>query len=68
MSKSGEISSLSRLIKPHIGIITNVGEAHIENFKNLKGIANAKGEIINNIKKGGILILNRDDKYFSFFP
>ena len=51
MSKSGEINSLSKLIKPHIGIITNIGEAHIENFKNLKGIANAKGEIINNIKK-----------------
>ena len=35
MSKKGEIHSLSKLIKPHIGIITNIGEAHIENFKNL---------------------------------
>ena len=43
MSKAGEINRLSRLIKPHIGIITNVGEAHIENFKNLRGIADAKG-------------------------
>ena len=67
MSKAGEIHSLSKLIKPHIGIITNVGEAHIENFKNLNGIAKAKGEIINNIKKNGTLILNRDDKYFNYF-
>ncbi len=67
MSKKGEIHSLSKLIKPHIGIITNIGEAHIENFKNLNGIAQAKGEIINNIKKNGILILNRDDKYYNFF-
>ena len=66
MSKSGEINSLSKLIKPHIGIITNIGEAHIENFKNLKGIANAKGEIINNIKKNGTIILNRDDRYFNY--
>ena len=63
MSKAGEIHSLSKLIKPHIGIITNIGEAHIENFKNLNGIAKAKGEIINNIKKMVSLILNRDDKY-----
>ena len=66
MSKKGEINTLTKIIKPHIGIITNVGEAHIENFKNLKGIADAKGEIINNIIKGGTLILNRDDKYFTY--
>ena len=67
MSKAGEIRSLSKLIKPHIGIITNIGEAHIENFKNLNGIAQAKGEMINNIKKNGTLILNRDDKYYNYF-
>ncbi len=66
MSKPGEINNLSRLIKPHIGIITNIGEAHIENFNNLKGIADAKGEILNNIKKGGTVILNRDDKFFRY--
>ena len=51
MSRAGEINTLSKIIKPQIGIITNIGEAHIENFKNLNGIANAKSEIINNIKK-----------------
>ena len=66
MSKIGEIDNLTRLIRPHIGIITNIGEAHIENFQNLKGIADAKGEIINNIRKNGTLILNRDDKYFKY--
>ena len=58
MSKAGEINMLSKLVKPHIGIITNIGEAHIENFKNVKKIADAKGEIINNIHKDGTLILN----------
>jgi len=64
MSKSGEIRNLSKLIKPHIGVITNIGEAHIENFKNINGIAKAKSEIIESIKEGGTLILNRDDKFF----
>ena len=66
MSKSGEINKLSKLIQPNIAIITNVGEAHLENFKNLKGIAKAKGEIINNIREDGTIILNRDDKYFKY--
>ena len=66
MSKAGEIGELSKLIKPHVAIITNVGEAHIENFKNTKGIANAKGEIIDNIEKKGTIILNRDQKHFSY--
>jgi MurE/MurF fusion protein len=66
MSKAGEINNLSKLIQPHIGIITNIGEAHIENFKNIKDIAKAKGEILDNIKKGGTIILNRDDKFFSY--
>ena len=65
MSKPGEINNLSKLIKPDIAIITNIGEAHIENFKSLKGIADAKGEIINNINKNGTIILNKDDKYFN---
>ncbi len=51
MSKAGEINQLSRLVKPDLAIITNVGEAHLENFDNLDGIAKAKGEIIKNIKK-----------------
>ena len=51
MSKAGEINNLSKIIRPHIGIITNIGEAHIENFKNVKGIADAKGENNQQYKK-----------------
>ncbi len=67
MSKAGEINTLSKMIKPNLAIITNIGEAHIENFKSTKGIAKAKGEIINNIKNNGTIILNRDDKFFNYF-
>tara|TARA_Y100000389_G_scaffold146133_1_gene144773 strand:- start:3473 stop:6244 length:2772 start_codon:yes stop_codon:yes gene_type:complete len=66
MSKKNEIKNLSRLIRPHIGIITNIGEAHIENFKNIYGIAKAKAEIIDNIKENGTIIINRDDKFFNY--
>ena len=67
MSNAGEIRILSNLVKPNIAIITNIGEAHIENFDNMNSIAKAKSEIIENINKGGYLILNGDDKYFKHF-
>ena len=66
MSNKGEIRKLSSLVKPDIAIITNIGEAHIENFDNLNGVAKAKSEIIEKINEGGFLILNRDDKYFDY--
>ena len=67
MSNAGEIRRLSNIVKPDIAVITNIGEAHIENFNDLNGIAKAKSEIIENINKDGHLILNRDDKYFNYF-
>ena len=66
MDKKGEIDFLSKMIMPDIGIITNVSFAHIKNFKNISEIASAKGEIINNIKKNGSVILNADDDFFTF--
>ena len=67
MNKPGEIKTLSEMVKPQIGVITNVSEAHIQNFTNLNGIAKAKAEIIKSITKNGTMILNKDDKFFNFF-
>ena len=67
MDKKGEIDHLTKLIKPNLGLITNISYAHIKNFKNLNQIANAKGEIINNIIRGGTIIINMDDKYYKYF-
>ena len=67
MDKKGEINNLTKLILPNVGLITNVSYAHIKNFKNLKGIASAKSEIMNNIHPGGIIVLNKDDKFYDFF-
>ena len=67
MDKKGEIDALTKMIRPNLGLITNISYAHIENFKNLDQIAEAKGEIINNIMPGGTMVLNMDDKYCNFF-
>ena len=67
MDKKGEIDYLTKLIKPNLGLITNISYAHIENFKTMDNIAEAKGEIINNIVPGGTMVLNLDDKYFKYF-
>ena len=66
MSRKGEIHKLSKLALPDVGLITNIGQAHLENFKNSKQIARAKSELIDNINKKGFVILNKDDKYFNF--
>ena len=55
MDKKGEINFLTKILKPNIGIITNISYAHSKNFKNINGIADAKSEIINNINKREII-------------
>jgi len=64
MSSKGEIDNLVNLVRPHIAIITNIGPAHLENFKNIYGICKAKAEIMNGISQNGAIILNKDDKFF----
>tara|TARA_B100000900_G_scaffold415283_1_gene444580 strand:- start:3460 stop:6315 length:2856 start_codon:yes stop_codon:yes gene_type:complete len=66
MDKKGEIDFLSKILKPNLGIITNISYAHSKNFKNINGIAEAKSEIINNIASKGSIILNKDDQFYKF--
>ena len=65
MDKKGEIDKLSKIIKPDVGVITNISHAHAKNFKNIMQIAQAKAEIINNINPGGLLVLNADDRFLN---
>ena len=65
MDKKGEIDYLSEIVKPDVSVITNVNYAHAKNFKNLKQIALAKSEIINNTKVNGFIVLNADDNFFT---
>ena len=66
MDKKGEIDNLTKIIKPDLGVITNISYAHSKNFKNINKIASAKAEIIDNIQKGGFIILNMDDNFYNF--
>ena len=66
MDKKGEIDYLSKIVRPDIGVITNISYAHINNFKNLLGIAKAKSEIIDNIVENGTIVLNADDKFYNY--
>ncbi|EDZ60439.1 UDP-N-acetylmuramoylalanyl-D-glutamate [Candidatus Pelagibacter sp. HTCC7211] len=64
MDKKGEIDYLSKIIEPDVGVITNINYAHAKNFKNIKQIALAKSEIIDNIRLYGFIVLNADDSFF----
>ncbi|WP_010631034.1 UDP-N-acetylmuramoyl-tripeptide--D-alanyl-D-alanine ligase [Sporolactobacillus vineae] len=61
MNHFGEMTFLSQLAKPDIAVITNIGESHIEYLGNRAGIAKAKLEMINGLKKNGSLIIDGDE-------
>ena len=66
MNHLGEIEPLSKLAKPHLAIITNVGPVHIEFFKDEQEIALAKSEIFTGLIFGGYALINRDNPHFEF--
>lgn len=61
MSAPGEITSLARVARPGIGVITNIGEAHLEQLGSIEAIARAKGELLDQLGAGGVAVLNGDD-------
>jgi UDP-N-acetylmuramoyl-tripeptide--D-alanyl-D-alanine ligase len=65
MNHPGEIASLTRLVRPHIAVITNVEPAHLGSFPSVEAIADAKAEIFLGLARGGIAILNRDNPHYA---
>ena len=65
MSAVGEISYLSKMVRPHIAIITTVSPAHLEHFLSVSAIAETKAEIFDGLEQGGCAVLNIDNPYFS---
>jgi UDP-N-acetylmuramoyl-tripeptide--D-alanyl-D-alanine ligase len=60
---AGEIDILTCIAKPDVAVITNAGQAHLEGFGSVEGVAKAKGEIINGLRRDGTFVLNLDDVY-----
>ena len=64
---AGEIAYTSTYAQADVVIITNAGAAHLEGFGSVGGVAKAKGEIIETLKKDGVAVINYDDDYFDYW-
>ncbi len=61
----GEIRLLAGIARPSAAVITNIGPSHLEFLKDLKGVFDAKREILEHLADSGLLILNGDDPFLS---
>lgn len=61
MDKFGEIDYLAGIVEPDVGVITNIGDAHIERLGSRENIFKAKCELLPHVKGDGVLVLNGDD-------
>lgn len=64
MNHAGEITPLTKLVRPHIAIVTTVEPVHLEFFGSVAAIAEAKAEIFSGLEPGATAILNRDNPHF----
>jgi UDP-N-acetylmuramoyl-tripeptide--D-alanyl-D-alanine ligase len=64
MNHAGEITPLTRLVRPHVTVITTVEPVHLEYFGSVEVIAEAKAEIFSGLVPGGTAVLPGDNAHF----
>jgi len=65
MNHAGEITPLTRMVRPHAAIVTGIAPVHLEFFDDLAAIARAKAEIFAGVEPGGAAVINRDDPQYA---
>jgi UDP-N-acetylmuramoyl-tripeptide--D-alanyl-D-alanine ligase len=66
-SKPGDISYLCGIAQPDIGLITNIGPAHLKGFGSEEGVARTKGELFASLPANGCAILNADETWIGLW-
>ena len=67
-AKPKDIHYLSSILNPNVGLITNIGNSHLENLINTQGVLNVKSELVPNIKHNGFLVVpNENLKHLKFW-
>src|SRR5881396_2692393 len=64
MNHAGEIEPLTRLVRPHVAIVTTVEPVHLEFFASIEAIADAKAEIFLGLEPNGAAVVNRDSPLY----
>ncbi|MEA1971584.1 MAG: UDP-N-acetylmuramoyl-tripeptide--D-alanyl-D-alanine ligase [Thermodesulfobacteriota bacterium] len=62
-NRRGEIERLTTIAEPDIGVITNIGLAHLEGFGSVDVVMEEKGDLFSNMKDNGVAVINRDDAF-----
>ena len=65
MNHAGEITPLTKLVRPHVAIVTTIAPVHLEFFGTLEAIADAKAEIFLGVEPGGAAVINADNAQFA---
>jgi UDP-N-acetylmuramoyl-tripeptide--D-alanyl-D-alanine ligase len=62
-SSVGEVKKLARIVKPDISVITTIAPEHLEFFKTMENIFKTETEVLNELKNGGLGVINGDNEY-----
>ncbi|MFQ5959038.1 MAG: UDP-N-acetylmuramoylalanyl-D-glutamyl-2,6-diaminopimelate--D-alanyl-D-alanine ligase [Alphaproteobacteria bacterium] len=64
MNHPGEIAPLARMVRPDVGVVTNVEGVHLEFFRSVEAVADAKAELFEGMGDGDVAVLNRDSPFY----